>query len=190
MEINTTYDRSLIEKLLPHRPPFLLVDSITSYFGGRYPSMNANFSVNKKEPAHSGSISGSHWPSIYIIEGMGQCCNLVIIISALEKGLMKAGFGFETMDGVLKGLMYDKTDEITLILKGILKARQEEVYSNVGFLGSANVEVTGYVRHGQVITYEVRLNQSFGILHHSTVRAFADDNPVAHGTLISAAGRE
>ena len=163
-----------------------MVDSITSYRGGQYPSLLANFAVNNKEPAYSNNEYGGHWPSIYLIEGLGQCCNLVIIISALENGLMKAGLRFESMDNVLKGLINDEPDEIIRTLKGILNQRLMATYANVGFLGSADMKITGHARHGQIISYEVRQNQVFGSLFHSTVRAYTDNNLIAYGTLVSA----
>lgn len=99
---------------------------------------------------------------------------------------MKAGLRFESIDIVLKRLMSDEPDEITGILKGILNQRLQETYSNVGFLGSADMEITGHARHGQIISYDVRQNQVFGSLFHSTVRAYTDNNLIASGTLVSA----
>jgi hypothetical protein len=129
-------------------------------------------------------------PSIYVIEGLGQCCNLVIIISALEKGLIETGLKIKSIDDVLRGLMYDRHDVITRTLMGILDTRLMETYSNVEFLGSADVEITGYVKHGQKISCDVVQNQAYGSLFHSMVRAFVAGNPVAHGTLVSAARKD
>ena len=148
--------------------------------------MLANFTINDREPAYFNNLPGSHWPSIYIIEGMGQCCNLVIIISALEKGLMKAGISIKSIDDVLWRLMYDEPDKLTGTLKGILHQRLNEIYSNVGFLGSADIEITGYARSSQIILYEVRQNQAYGSFYHSTASAYVENNLIAHGTLISA----
>ena len=152
MDVNYTYDKSLIEILLPHRSPFLMVDSITSYKGGKNPSMLANYTVKDNDPVYSNNESVGHWPSMFIIEGLGQCCNLVIVISALEKGLMEAGIRINAMGEVLKRLMDDGPDEITSILKGILHQRLMETYLNVGFLGSADMEITGHAGQGQVIS--------------------------------------
>lgn len=148
--------------------------------------MRANYTVKDTEPVYSGNGSDGHWPSIYIMEGLGQCCNLLILITAMEKELVKAGFKFHGMNEVLKRLMDDATDEITGILKGILVQRRMETYSSVGFLGSADMEITGHVRQGQVIYYEAQLNQAFGSLYHSTVNAYAGNNLIARGTLVSA----
>lgn len=163
-----------------------MVDSITSYNGGKNHSILANYTVKDKEPVYSNNEYDSHWPSMYIIEGLGQCCNLLIVISALEKGLIKAGLRINTMGEVLKRLMDNEPDEITTILKGILHQRLTETYSNIGFLGSADMEITGHARQGQVISYEVQQNQVFGSLYYSTVRAFTNNNLIARGTLVSA----
>jgi 3-hydroxymyristoyl/3-hydroxydecanoyl-(acyl carrier protein) dehydratase len=186
LDVHYTYDRSLIEILLPHRSPFLMVDSITSVTGGKNPSILANYTVKDSEPVYPNNGSDGHWPSIYIIEGLGQCCNLLVVISALEKGLLKAGLVFNSMGEVLRNLTDDEPDEITRILKGILHQRLMEAYSTVGFMGSADVEITGHVRQGYVISYEVQLNQVFGSLYHSTVRAYINNKLIARGTLVSA----
>ena len=185
-----TYDRSLIEILIPHRSPFLMVDSIVSVQAGKNPSMLANYTIKDREPEYSCNGSDGHWPSICIIEGLGQCCNLMIVIWALEKGLMKAGMRFNALGEVLKRLMDDEPDEITGLLKAILHQRRMETYSSVGFLGSANMEITGHARQGRVISYEVRLNQIFGTIFHSSVRAYTNNYLIASGTMVSATRKD
>ena len=181
-----TYDRSLIELLLPHRPPFLMVDEITSYTGGKNPCLLANYSVKDNELGYFGIESDGHWPSIYVVEGLGQACNLLIVIYALEKGLTETDLKIIDMGEVLNKLMHDEPDEPTRILIGFLNQRLMEPYSDVGFLGSADLEITGHARQGQVISYQVQMNQAFGSLFHSSVRAYADNNLIARGTLVSA----
>ena len=187
MDSNCTYNHSLIKILLPHRFPFLMVDTITFYRGGKDPSLHANFALTDREPLYySKDEADDHWPSIYIIEGLGQSCNLLIIISAMEKGLVEAGLKFNSMDDVLKRLMNNDSDEITSILKSTMEQRLIEPYSSVGFLGSAEMEITGYARQGQVVSYEIQQNQAFGSLYYSTVRAYTNHNLIASGTLVSA----
>jgi 3-hydroxymyristoyl/3-hydroxydecanoyl-(acyl carrier protein) dehydratase len=172
--------------ILPHRSPFLLVDSVTLLKYGQKPSMSANFMVKDTEPLYCNNESDAHWPSIYIIEGLGQCCNLLIVISAMEKELGKTGLSALPMGEVLKGLIDGKPDEAISSLREILHQRLAKTYSSIGFLGSADVEITGYARQGQVISYEVQQNQAYGSLYHSTVRAFTDNHLIARGTLVSA----
>jgi len=190
LETNDTYNRSLIEMILPHRSPFLMVDSITLIKHGPKPSLTANFMVKDMEPLYSNNESDAHWPSIYIIEGLGQCCNLLIVISAIEKELRKTSLSNRTLDDVLKGLMDEEPDEATRALKEILHKRLTKTYLSIGFLGSADVEITGYVRKGQVVSYEVQQNQAYGSLYHSTVRAYTDNNLIARGTLVSAGRKD
>jgi hypothetical protein len=152
--------------------------------------MYAYYTVTGKDPVYSNNGYDGHWPSIFVIEGLGQCCNLMIVIWALEKGLMKAGLRFNTIGEVLQRLMDDEPDEITGILKGILHHRRMETYSSVGFLGSANMEITGHARQGRVISYEVRLNQVFGTIFHSSVRAYTNNYLIASGTMVSATRKD
>ena len=186
MNVNCTFDHSLITILLPHRLPFLLVDSITFLRGGKNPSLRANYALTEREPLYSTDETDDHWPSMYIIEGLGQCCNLMIVISAMEKRLVEAGLKFNSIGEVLKRLMNDEPDEITRILKSALDQRLIETYSSVGFVGSAEMEITGYARQGQVVSYETQLNQVFGSLYYSTVRAYTNNNLIARGTMVSA----
>jgi 3-hydroxymyristoyl/3-hydroxydecanoyl-(acyl carrier protein) dehydratase len=176
--------------ILPHRSPFLMVDSINMLKYGQKPSISANFMVKQTEPLYAKNESDTHWPSIYIIEGLGQCCNLLIVISAIEKELRETGLNIHSMDEILRGLMDVEPDEVTRSFKEILHKRLTKTYSSIGFLGSADVEITGCASQGQVVSYEVQLNQAYGSLYHSTVRAFTDNNLIARGTLVSAGRKD
>ncbi len=186
MEIDSTYGHALITLLIPHRLPFLMVDTMTFYKGGKNPSLHANYALTNRESLYANGRSDDHWPSIYVIEGLGQCCNLMIVIAAMEKKLVEARLEFNAMGEVLNRLMDDEPDEITRMLKSALSQRSEETYSSVGFVGSAEMEITGYARQGQVISYETLLNQAFGSLYYSTVSAYTKNGLIARGTMVSA----
>ena len=47
---------NFIEGLLPHRPPFLMVESIIRYVGGDAPALNAERSIRCSEPVLPGII--------------------------------------------------------------------------------------------------------------------------------------
>jgi len=164
-----------------------MVDFFTSFKGGKNPSLLANYTIRDDEPVFSGGGADGRWPSVYVIEGLGQSCNLLIVLSAMEKELIKSGLKFNSLDEILTRLPDDEPDEIIRNVKSTLVQRQTETYSSVGFLGSADMEITGHARQGQVISYEVQQNQAFGSLFHSTVRAYADENLIARGTMVSAA---
>jgi 3-hydroxymyristoyl/3-hydroxydecanoyl-(acyl carrier protein) dehydratase len=186
MDVNCTYDHSLITLLLPHRLPFLMVDTITFYSGGKNPILRASYSLSERGPLSSTDQTDDRWPSMYVIEGLGQCCNLMIIIWALEKRLLEAGLEFNSMTEVLDRLMQNHPDEITVLLKTALNQRLMEPQSSIGFAGSAQMQITGHARQGQVISYETRLNQAFGSLYYSSVMALCGNNLIADGTMVSA----
>ena len=185
-DISFKYDQSLIEMLLPHRSPFLMVDLIISYKGGKNPFLQANYRIKEKDSLFCKNDSDDRWPSIYVMEGLGQSCNLLIVIFALEQGLMNANYRINSMDEVFRKLMDNETDNATGILKAILNQRKSETFSSIGFMGATDMEIKGHAMHGQVISYEVQLNQVFGSLFHSVVKAYTNTNLVAQGTMVSA----
>lgn len=186
MGFNYTFENSVITLLVPHRKPFLMVDRITFYDGGKTPSLHANYVLSDRGLLYSSEKAHDHWPSMYVIEGLGQCCNLMIVISALEKYLVEAGLKFNSMGEVLKRLMNEEHDEVTRILKSVLNQRLKEMYSSVGFVGSAEMEITGYARPGQTVFYETQLNHTYGSLYYSTVRAYTNNDLIARGSMVSA----
>ena len=172
--------------ILPHRPPFLMVDSIISHKSGKNPSLFANYTIKNNQSLNFTTETDDHWPSMYVVEGLGQCCNLLIVIYALEKELMKADHRINSIDEVFKRLMDDENDMATRVLKDILHLRQLETFSRIGFMGAADIEITGHAKQGQVISYEVQLTQAFGSLFYSVVKAYTNNNLIANGTLVSA----
>ena len=186
METAFRYDRSLIEIFLSHRPPFLMVDSILSYKSGKNPSLFAEFAFKDEEPQYFKNDPDDHWPSMYILEGLSQSCNLLIVINALEKQLMQLDHKINSMDEVFRKLVDKEPDETTRFLKDILHQRLVETYSNIGFMAATEIEITGYIRRGQLILYEVQLNQVFGTFYHSIIKAYTDNKLIAHGTLVGA----
>jgi 3-hydroxymyristoyl/3-hydroxydecanoyl-(acyl carrier protein) dehydratase len=186
LEIAFKYDQSLIEIFLPHRPPFLMVNSIISYKSGKNPSLLTTYALKDEETPYFSKGPENHWPSIYIMEGLGQSCNLLVVFYALEKKLLQAGHGINSMDEVFRNIVANEPDEATGLLKDILHQRLVETYSNIGFMGATDMKITGHAKRGQLILYEVQLNQVFGTLFHSVVKAYTNKKLIAQGTMVSA----
>ena len=92
----------VVTRLLPHRRPFLMVDSIEGYARGPRPTLRAARMVSANEPVFEGHFPGLHlWPGIYTIEGMGQTCNLLRIVLELQGAWEREG---RDPEGVLAGL--------------------------------------------------------------------------------------
>jgi 3-hydroxyacyl-[acyl-carrier-protein] dehydratase len=66
-----TLDVTEIQKILPHRVPFLLVDRVTDVKIGEYVEAYKNVSIS--EPVFQGHFPGHPiYPGVMIIEGMAQ----------------------------------------------------------------------------------------------------------------------
>lgn len=85
--IKTTYSVEEIQKLLPHRYPFLLVDRIVDYVPGQRAVGIKNVSVN--EPQFQGHFPGRPiMPGVLIVEAMAQVGGVVLTQMAdVQQGL-------------------------------------------------------------------------------------------------------
>jgi 3-hydroxyacyl-[acyl-carrier-protein] dehydratase len=73
-------DAEAIQRLLPHRPPFLLVDRVTSWSpNGRLTALKA---VTMNEPFFMGHFPGHPvMPGVLVLEALAQACALLAILS-------------------------------------------------------------------------------------------------------------
>ncbi|WP_066379373.1 MULTISPECIES: 3-hydroxyacyl-ACP dehydratase FabZ [unclassified Anabaena] len=86
-EIKTTFSSEEIQKLLPHRYPFLLVDKIIDYVPGKRAVGIKNVTIN--EPQFTGHFPGRPlMPGVLIVEAMAQVGGVVMTqLPELEGGL-------------------------------------------------------------------------------------------------------
>ena len=82
---------SVIERLLPHRPPFLMVDAVIAYTGGNEPTLCATRQVHSSEPVFSGAEQAIAWPSVHVIEGLAQSCSILSMMKSCERELLAQG---------------------------------------------------------------------------------------------------
>ncbi len=72
-----------IQKILPHRPPFLLVDRVTDLSAGEYVEGFKNVTI--QEPVFGGHFPGHPiYPGVMIIEGMAQAGGILAFKSMDE----------------------------------------------------------------------------------------------------------
>ncbi len=73
-------DVEAISRLLPHRPPFLLVDRVTSWTPNV--TLTAIKAVTMNEPHFVGHFPGHPvMPGVLILEALAQACGLLAILS-------------------------------------------------------------------------------------------------------------
>jgi 3-hydroxyacyl-[acyl-carrier-protein] dehydratase len=81
-------DIEAIQRLLPHRPPFLLVDRVTSWTAGG--KLTAIKSVTMNEPHFAGHFPGHPvMPGVLILEALAQACALLAILSLPPEDLKR-----------------------------------------------------------------------------------------------------
>ncbi len=177
----------IIEHFLPHRPPVLMVESIIDYVGGDVPTLSAEYLIRGSEPVFSGAEQPLYWPSVYIIEGLGQSCTLVSFLRAYERSGTAKKLESENVNPALMNLEDANSDDI---LKRFLRFLEEDTMREVpkiGMLASVDVEVTGQVRSGELLQYRVKQTRLFGALIHYAVQASVETRVIAQGTLVGAA---
>jgi 3-hydroxymyristoyl/3-hydroxydecanoyl-(acyl carrier protein) dehydratase len=175
-----------IKQLLPHRTPFLFIESLLSFKHRPNPSIIAKYPIQDCDTIYSDIIKKRLWPPFNIVEGLGQCCNLLIVLSTIEKRLKKAGYDTNNMDEILGGLREKRNDSLTKMITESLKDNFKGISSRIDLMGSIDIEVLGMVEKGQVIFYDVLQRQTFKILSHFTTCAYVNKKVVARGTLIGA----
>lgn len=81
-------DAEAVARLLPHRPPLLLVDTVESYERAPRPTLHAARRIAPDEPIFAGHFPGHPiWPGAYTIEGLAQSCLLLGTLTAIEQAL-------------------------------------------------------------------------------------------------------
>jgi 3-hydroxyacyl-[acyl-carrier-protein] dehydratase len=153
-----------IRRLLPHRPPLLLVDGV-SRFAEDPPSLVASKHISTSEPVFAGHFPDLWlWPGAYTIEGLAQTCSLLGTLSRIDRGLLEgwqrtaAGFDLSPPPGLAK----PRTG---------------------GLLAAVDVKLTHPVWAGEQIEYRVARTHSIDSIHRFEVEAFVGQHAVAAGTL-------
>ena len=144
-----------IEEIIPHRPPFLLVSKIDEYTLGKdFANLKAHYIVNLRELSLEKLIK---LPSSYILEGLGQCCNIISVLN--ERNEISKD----------ENSINDMTFNNSAIL---------------GLLANVDIELYDEVDDNSIISYEVI--QSFSQANFSIfeVQAFCNETTIAKGKLI------
>ncbi len=176
----------VIERLLPHRPPFLMIESVVAYVGGDAPSLNAERPIRRSESVFAGAEPPLCWPSVYVIEGLGQSCNLLSIINTIERSLTAHGSESGNICDALMSLEANRDDDATKLLLQFLEGDAMKTFSRIGLLASVDVEVIGRVCAGELLRYEVRRSHVLGELSRFTVRACVGEREIVHGAIVGA----
>ena len=160
-----------IERLIPQRPPLLLVDRVAWFAPGDAPRVRCARSLDPAEPVFAAHFPGAPvWPGAYTIEGLGQAANLVAALDALF-----AALGPEASQSTLRAI-----DE------GRPPGGALEGPPRVGMSGAVDVKLLEPVYPGATLEYEVWRTHARGDAARFTVEAWVDRRPVARGSITGA----
>ena len=174
----------IIESFLPHRPPFLMIESIVGYIDGDIPILSAERPIRRSEPVFSGAEPPLHWPSVYIIEGLGQCCSLLHLIWIYERKCVANALGTENVSDLLMSTVSAEGDCLSGQLLEIFGDSTMDAASRIGMLASVDIEVVGRVRAGELLEYKVEQTRVIGKLCRFAVQASVESRIIAHGTIV------
>lgn len=162
MNLAPWFDRAVVERLLPHRPPLLLVDAVRDAHLGATATLRARFAVDPAHPALAGHFPGRPvWPGVYTVEGLAQA-------GAVLLGLEGAAAAHP---GGLAGVL------------AALREGGAPPIPPVGLLVEVDVRFLAPVGPGEVLDYAVRVVDRHGPLVRLDVAAGVGGREVARGTL-------
>ncbi len=176
----------VVRLLLPHGPPLSMVDRVESFTAAREPTLRASRFVSANEEVFAGHFDGLKiWPGIYTIEGMGQSCQLLVVIEAIRERCLERGADperpLEPLVNLERGFRLEpdyRAEEGRATLEEL--ARMPRV---MGLSTGVDVRFLRPVFPGTRVDYVVtRTHEVQGVMRFA-VEAIVDGAPVARGTM-------
>lgn len=179
----------VVQRLIPHRRPLLMVDGVLGYRHGARPALWAHRHISANEPVFDGHFPGLHlWPGIYTIEGLGQTALLCSIVMRLVAAHEASG---GTADEVYRAL---RDLERPPPAPGRTVGGTDPLASlggpdpRAGVGGHVDIKLVAPVFAGSELRYLAVLTHQVDRLARFDVTAEVDGRPVATGTMTGALG--
>jgi 3-hydroxyacyl-[acyl-carrier-protein] dehydratase len=177
----------VVQRLIPHRRPLLMVDGIVAYRHGVQPALWAHRHISANEPVFDGHFPGLHlWPGIYTIEGLGQTALLCTIV-------MRLVAAHEATGGTAA--------EVYAALRDLERPRRPGAHAGpdplaglggpdprAGVAGHIDIKLLAPVFAGSELRYHAVLTHQVDTLARFEVTAEVDGRPIASGSLTGALG--
>lgn len=176
----------VVQRLLPHRPPLLMVDRIERFSRAPVPTLFACRHISANEPVFAGHFPGLPlWPGVYTIEGVGQSCNLLEILLGMLDGAAAQGIAAEQVLEALRMLEAVTTlrpAPRSATLAPLLAALREPL-RRMGMSAAVDIKLLAPVFAGQRLDYQVRRVLVLGELRRFEVEAEVAGKLVARGIM-------
>ncbi len=179
----------VLQHLTAHRRPFLFVDQVDDFQWKPRPTLHASRSISVNEPVFDGHFPDLPlWPGVYTLEGLGQSCNLLLVLDGALRRAEERGLPPEEILEALRKL------DVATRLQQAMKPEAVELLASlsrgraelIGFTAAVDVKFTHPVFAGQKLEYRVALEHRVGNLARLEVEAICEGRSVARGTLTSA----
>jgi 3-hydroxyacyl-[acyl-carrier-protein] dehydratase len=173
----------VIQRLIPHRRPLLMVDRVLAYRHRPRPVLWARRQISANEDVFEGHFPGiSLWPGAYTIEGLGQSTLLCAIIAyVVERRTREGGNGTEFLD-TLRALERSYTRPLSGAPPPVL----DTPHPKLGMAGHVDVKFIAPVFAGCELHYRVELTHVLDTLARFDVVAEVAGTDVARGTMTGA----
>jgi 3-hydroxyacyl-[acyl-carrier-protein] dehydratase len=178
--------------LLPHRRPFLMVDRVRAY--GRDadpPYLRAERYISGNEPVFDGHFPQlSIWPGVYTQEGLGQSCNVLVVLLEIQRRLEASGEDPDQVLHVLRNLELGYRLQPGFQPERVqpLLAKLPDSTAFIGFTAAVELKFLAPVLAGQRLDYHVRLTHRLDDMVRCAVEAQVSGTPVVRGHITGKLG--
>lgn len=180
---------AVIELLIPHRRPFLMVDAVVSFTTTPRPRIEAVRHVSMNETFFDGHFPAMPlWPGALTMEGLGQTGVILQVLLTLERAAAERGIERDTLLDALRNL-----DRGFRFHPGYRPEGVEQLVTGLrtpanGLAVGAAVDIKFLkpVLPGCRLDYAVELTDQIGDQVRFAVEACVDDEPVARGFITGA----
>ena len=171
----------VVRRLLPHRPPLLLIDRIDRFSSDPI-IVETSKLISSSDPVFSGHFPDLWlWPGAYTIEGLAQTCALAGALVLADAELAAAG---RSVTGVLTSLQRGLVAGFTAELgEGDAKVLQRAATAGTGLLAAVDVKLTRPVFAGEILTFLAARTHVVGPMMRFDVEAAVEGKVAASGTI-------
>lgn len=181
---------ALVQRLLPQRPPFLMIDRVDAFCAEERPAAVASRFLSANDPCFQG-----HFPELpvlpgaLLVEAAGQCSSVAFTLRTVLDGYLAAGSDLERLRADLAEL--DAAFSLRGTVRGggapaLLAAFERLRGLPVGVAGGVRMKFLRPVTPGCRLVLRSRLTNRLGDQLRFEVSAAVDGEPVMEGSLAAA----
>jgi 3-hydroxyacyl-[acyl-carrier-protein] dehydratase len=181
----------LVCELLPHRPPFLFVDTVAVFSSGdERPFLCTSHHISPNEPVYAGHFPDLYlWPGVYTLEGLAQTSLLLLQLIELdalwretnEPGDIASALRAWQESRSRPGVPTDS--RVRRVIDQLTRSAASGTQRRGGMLVGVETKFVRQVFAGQRLDYRVQRTHTVGQMNRLAVEASVGGALVAHGAL-------